>query len=83
MSLWMCEQHNEVNEKLGKQKFPCNLAALDERWRVSKRKECWPAAQEQKGQQEGQKQAQQTKNQMTSSAPSTATPLLPAVTKAK
>jgi hypothetical protein len=37
----MCEQHNEVNEKLGKKQFPCTLEALDERWRISKRKECW------------------------------------------
>ena len=40
LSLWMCEQHNEVNEKLGKPAFPCSLAALDDRWRVSRRKEC-------------------------------------------
>lgn len=38
----MCEQHNEVNAKLGKPQFPCELAVLDERWRVSRRSECWP-----------------------------------------
>jgi hypothetical protein len=36
----MCEQHNEVSEKLGKKPFPCTLEALDERWRISKRAEC-------------------------------------------
>jgi hypothetical protein len=36
----MCEQHNEVSEKLGKKQFPCTLEALDERWRISKRVEC-------------------------------------------
>eukprot|EP00388_Colpodella_angusta_P026077 GDKK01004435.1.p1 GENE.GDKK01004435.1~~GDKK01004435.1.p1 ORF type:complete len:173 (+),score=35.16 GDKK01004435.1:1-519(+) len=40
LSLWMCEQHNEVNEKLGKPLFNCSLEALDDRWRISKRKEC-------------------------------------------
>jgi hypothetical protein len=38
----MCEQHNQVNEKLGKPLFPCDLAVLDERWRASRRKSCWP-----------------------------------------
>ncbi|EOD24151.1 hypothetical protein EMIHUDRAFT_254842, partial [Emiliania huxleyi CCMP1516] len=31
--LWMCEQHNAVNAKLGKPVFPCTLARLDARWR--------------------------------------------------
>lgn len=31
--LWLCEQHNRVNAKLSKDEFPCNLAALDFRWR--------------------------------------------------
>lgn len=31
--LWFCEQHNLVNERLEKDKFPCNLAALDARWK--------------------------------------------------
>lgn len=38
--MWMCEQHNEVNEKMGYATFPCELALLDERWRVSRRREC-------------------------------------------
>ena len=29
-SYWMCELHNDVNEKLGKKKFDCSL--VDERW---------------------------------------------------
>ena len=37
---WFCEQHNEVNEMLGKPTFPCNLDALDERWRISRRQKC-------------------------------------------
>lgn len=28
---WLCEVHNEVNEKLGKEKFDCGKAG--ERWR--------------------------------------------------
>lgn len=39
-ALWVCKQHNVVNELLGKQTFPCNMEKLDERWRVG-RKECW------------------------------------------
>ncbi|GAX18493.1 hypothetical protein FisN_10Hh309 [Fistulifera solaris] len=30
---WMCEQHNLVNEKLGKSVFDCDLKNLDKRWR--------------------------------------------------
>eukprot|EP00753_Platysulcus_tardus_P001042 PLAT10989.1.p1 GENE.PLAT10989.1~~PLAT10989.1.p1 ORF type:complete len:226 (+),score=72.25 PLAT10989.1:22-699(+) len=29
---WLCERHNEVNERLGKQQFDCSMAALEERW---------------------------------------------------
>lgn len=31
LSRWLCERHNEVNEKLGKQKFDC--LKTDERWK--------------------------------------------------
>jgi FAD-linked sulfhydryl oxidase len=31
LSRWLCERHNEVNSKLGKEKFDC--AKVDERWR--------------------------------------------------
>ena len=30
--MWLCERHNEVNEKLGKEKHSCAIADLDERW---------------------------------------------------
>ena len=33
-SLWLCEQHNAVNAKLGKPAFECTLERLDERWRT-------------------------------------------------
>ena len=33
-SLWLCEQHNAVNAKLGKPAFECALDRLDERWRT-------------------------------------------------
>ncbi|KAL0589287.1 hypothetical protein ABG067_002506 [Albugo candida] len=39
-SLWLCEQHNLVNEKIGKPIFQCNMSTLSERWRTGK-KECW------------------------------------------
>ena len=41
-SIWCCELHNEVSDKLGyEMKFgPCDLAVLDERWKVG-RKACW------------------------------------------
>lgn len=29
---WTCEQHNEVNRKLGKPEFPCEWSALLRRW---------------------------------------------------
>ena len=31
LSRWLCERHNEVNEKLGKERFNC--AKVDERWK--------------------------------------------------
>eukprot|EP00241_Pyramimonas_parkeae_P009230 CAMPEP_0114233778 /NCGR_PEP_ID=MMETSP0058-20121206/5363_1 /TAXON_ID=36894 /ORGANISM="Pyramimonas parkeae, CCMP726" /LENGTH=90 /DNA_ID=CAMNT_0001345425 /DNA_START=1017 /DNA_END=1289 /DNA_ORIENTATION=- len=33
-SKWVCEQHNIVNEKIGKPKYSCDLPKLDERWKV-------------------------------------------------
>ncbi|KAI8985737.1 ERV/ALR sulfhydryl oxidase domain-containing protein [Trametes punicea] len=33
LSRWLCEQHNEVNERLGKEKFDCSIVKLDERWK--------------------------------------------------
>ena len=33
LSVWVCEQHNHVNEKLGKPLFACDIARLDRRWR--------------------------------------------------
>ena len=29
LSIWMCQQHNLVNEKLGKKKFNCSIRALE------------------------------------------------------
>lgn len=37
--LWCCHQHNEVNEKLGKPLFPCEIVNLDKRWKKGS-KEC-------------------------------------------
>ena len=34
LAVWVCEQHNTVNAKLGKPAFPCTFAALDRRWRT-------------------------------------------------
>lgn len=31
LSRWMCERHNEVNGKLGKEQFDCGR--VDERWK--------------------------------------------------
>ena len=31
--LWVCRQHNYVNEKLGKKSFDCTVANLDRRWK--------------------------------------------------
>lgn len=33
LSRWLCERHNEVNERLGKRKFDCEIQSLDERWK--------------------------------------------------
>ena len=33
LSRWLCERHNEVNERLGKKKFDCGIKSLDERWK--------------------------------------------------
>ena len=33
LAQWMCFQHNLVNEKLGKKKYPCDMKTLDRRWR--------------------------------------------------
>lgn len=40
LSLWVCEQHNLVNEKLGKPIFKCDVDLLDERWRKSSNHRC-------------------------------------------
>ena len=33
LSRWLCEQHNEVNERLGKERVECTVERLDERWK--------------------------------------------------
>jgi FAD-linked sulfhydryl oxidase len=33
LCIWMCKQHNLVNEKLGKPLFPCEIKILDQRWK--------------------------------------------------
>ena len=38
--MWLCEQHNLVNEKLGKDLFKCDMNTLDERWRKSSDPRC-------------------------------------------
>ncbi|WWC70709.1 uncharacterized protein I206_104660 [Kwoniella pini CBS 10737] len=30
---WLCERHNEVNKKLGKNEFNCEIKNLDNRWK--------------------------------------------------
>mmetsp|Transcript_4868 Transcript_4868/g.9010 ORF Transcript_4868/g.9010 Transcript_4868/m.9010 type:complete len:172 (+) Transcript_4868:73-588(+) len=42
LSVWICEQHNIVNKKLGKKAFPCDMKSLDERWRRSTDPKCQP-----------------------------------------
>jgi FAD-linked sulfhydryl oxidase len=37
---WLCQQHNFVNQKLGKPIFDCSMPSLDERWRKSHKPEC-------------------------------------------
>ena len=33
LSRWLCERHNEVNEKLGKETFQCDWSSLNKRWK--------------------------------------------------
>ncbi|CAE6396173.1 unnamed protein product [Rhizoctonia solani] len=33
LARWLCERHNEVNRKLGKEKFDCRMSSLDQRWK--------------------------------------------------
>ena len=33
LSMWLCQEHNEVNRKLGKEEFKCSIMNLDRRWR--------------------------------------------------
>ncbi|DBA03422.1 TPA: hypothetical protein N0F65_002830 [Lagenidium giganteum] len=40
LSMWLCEQHNAVNKKIGKPLFECTMKNLDERWRKG-RPACW------------------------------------------
>jgi FAD-linked sulfhydryl oxidase len=40
LSVWLCERHNEVNEKLGKEKHSCAIAELDKRW-LKGPSTCW------------------------------------------
>mmetsp|Transcript_24593 Transcript_24593/g.58442 ORF Transcript_24593/g.58442 Transcript_24593/m.58442 type:complete len:181 (-) Transcript_24593:94-636(-) len=40
LCMWLCDQHNIVNSKLGKPLFDCTLENLDERWRKSNRSSC-------------------------------------------
>ncbi|KAJ8599003.1 hypothetical protein CTAYLR_007665 [Chrysophaeum taylorii] len=41
-ALWLCRQHNKVNEKLGKSAFPCTIQNIDRRWKYGG-PECWSA----------------------------------------
>ena len=40
VSIFICTLHNEVNNKLNKPLFTCDLESLDERWQKSTRSEC-------------------------------------------
>lgn len=40
LCMWLCDQHNRVNQKLGKTLFECNMKNLDERWRKSSSPKC-------------------------------------------
>ncbi|KAL7541589.1 hypothetical protein ACHAXR_011657 [Thalassiosira sp. AJA248-18] len=40
LCLWLCEQHNIVNDKIGKPLFHCTMGNLDERWRKSSSPDC-------------------------------------------
>ncbi|GBE87563.1 ERV/ALR sulfhydryl oxidase domain-containing protein [Sparassis latifolia] len=33
LSRWLCERHNDVNVRLGKDKFDCSIEKTDERWK--------------------------------------------------
>lgn len=33
LSRWLCERHNDVNERLGKPRFDCSIEKTDERWK--------------------------------------------------
>jgi FAD-linked sulfhydryl oxidase len=33
LSRWLCERHNVVNQKLGKERFDCGSQSLDARWK--------------------------------------------------
>lgn len=33
LSRWLCERHNDVNRRLGKEAFDCAVGKLDERWK--------------------------------------------------
>ena len=32
LSLWLCEEHNELNQKLGRDTFSCSADVLKRRW---------------------------------------------------
>jgi mitochondrial FAD-linked sulfhydryl oxidase len=40
LCIWLCEQHNVVNQKIGKPVFKCDIRTLDERWRKSSDPKC-------------------------------------------
>eukprot|EP00934_Nitzschia_sp_Nitz4_P003715 Nitzschia sp. Nitz4//scaffold29_size155292//67567//68205//NITZ4_002657-RA/size155292-processed-gene-0.46-mRNA-1//-1//CDS//3329546445//3705//frame0 len=40
LCMWLCDQHNRVNKKLGKPLFNCTMPNLDERWRISSNPKC-------------------------------------------
>ena len=40
LCMWLCGQHNLVNEKLGKDLFKCDMKTLDQRWRKSSDPNC-------------------------------------------
>jgi mitochondrial FAD-linked sulfhydryl oxidase len=40
LCIWLCEQHNIVNQKIGKPAFQCDIQTLDERWRKSSDPKC-------------------------------------------
>ena len=40
LSIWLCEQHNKVNNKIGKPLFSCDIKTLDEKWKTGT-PACW------------------------------------------